>query len=172
MYGTSPIELLATDAMMQGLIYCQNYVYSAQWIAGTTFALGANQTVDFTTQINGDSDFIIQQINLVAMEDVDTPITDPDYLIQISIGGSARQLFDRPISVNALFGNYLTDKVPGSLPFPYLVEMNNNLLASLTNRTGDAANRVDLVYNGFRVFYQGAAAPSELRKSIFKKYIS
>lgn len=172
MYGTSPIELLATQAMLDGIIYCQNYVYSAQWLTGTTTALGAAATVDALTQINGDSDFIIQQINLVAWEAVDTAIVDPDYLLQISIGGSARQLFDRPISVNAVIGNYLTDKIPATLPFPYLVEMNNNMLANLTNRTGTAANRVDLAYIGFRVFYQGDVPASTLRRDIFKKLIS
>lgn len=172
MYGTSPIELLATEAMLQGVIYCQNYVYSGLWSQANGNQLVANGVLDAPTAINGDSDFVIQEINFIAWQSVGVPITDPDYLIQISIGGSARQLFDRPLSVNALFGNYLTQKRPGKLPFPYLVEMNNNLLANLSNRTATDANRVEIEYYGFRVFYQGDTPPSQLRRDIFKKMIS
>lgn len=168
MFGTSPLELMATQAMLDGKIFCQNYVYTASWVAGTTTALGTG-TADVTTQINGDSDFIIQEINLVSWASAGVLIADPDYLLQISIGGSARQLFDRQISVLASFGNYTSYKVPGKLPFPYLVEMNNNLLAQLTNRTSTAPDRVDLAYSGFRIFYQGSTPPSMLRGQIFKK---
>ncbi len=169
MYGTSPIELLATDAMDKGIIYAQNYVYSAVWQAGTPVALGANATQEATTTINGDSDFVIQRIHIAAYSEVGIPITDPDYLIQIKIGGSARLLFDRAISVNAILGSFLSDKIPNSLPFPYLVEMNNNLVTELTNRTAVAANFVNVIFDGFRIFYQGDRAPSELRTQIFRK---
>lgn len=169
MYGTSPIELLTTEAMDKGQIYCQNYNYSAQWLAATPTVLGANLTVDITTQINGDSDFVVQMLQLVAWSAVGTSIQDPDFVLQLSLGGSARQLFDKPISVNAVCGSYLSDKFPASLPFPYLVEMNNNIVASLTNRTASEINRVDLIYCGYRVFYQGSQAPDQLRRSIFRK---
>lgn len=169
MYGTSPIELLATDAMDKGLIYCQNYVYSAQWTTAGGNQLTANGQIDALTQINGDSDFVIQRINYAAWSAVGTSITDPDYLVQVSIGGSARLLFDKAISIQAIFGNFLGTKVPNSLPFPYLVEMNNNLVTTITNRTAVAADRVDVAFDGFRVFYQGDRAPSEIRQQIFRK---
>jgi hypothetical protein len=168
-YGLSPIEILACEAMLAGQIYCQNYVYSAQWLTGQASALGATSTVEQTTQINGDSDFVVQRIHLAAWSAVDTPITDPDYVLQIQIGGSARNLFDKPIGVNAIIGSFLSDKQPNNLPFPYLVEMNNNLVATLTNRSSTAANRVDLAYDGFRIFYQGAGDTDQMRRKIFKK---
>lgn len=169
MYGTSPIELLTTDAMDKGLIYCQNYVYSAQWTVANGNQLTSLASVDDVTQINGDSDFVIQRINYAAWSASNVPITDPDYLIQISIGGSARLLFDKPISIQAILGSFLSNKEPNSLPFPYLVEMNNNLVTTLTNRTTVAADRIDVVFDGYRVFYQGDRAPSELRQNIYRK---
>lgn len=172
MYGTSPIELLATRAMDEGKIFCSNYTYAAKWEAASGNQLIGNATVNAQTAINGDSDFIIQRIGFIAFSAAGTVITDPDYLIQINIGGSARQLFDAPLPMGAMFSNYVSDKVPSSLPFPYLLEMNNNLVTNLTNRTAVECNLAALVFDGFRVFYQGGEAPSMMRRRIFQKFIS
>ena len=60
---------------------------------------------------------------------------------------------DQAQTVQNLCGNFSQNKVPSELPFPYLIQANNTVSAQLTNRSAVAANRVDLSYIGFKVFY-------------------
>lgn len=151
MFGSSPIELMAMQAMLQGLVYCQAFVYSAVWF-GTT-ALGANGTVNIPTQITADSDFVVQRMNLTSWSAAGTLIADPDYTLLLTINGSGRQLMDQPQTVQNLVGNFTSNKVPADWPFPYLIQANNTVTAQLVNRTGTASNRADLSYVGFKVYY-------------------
>lgn len=151
MYGASPIELMAMQAMLNGLVYCQAFVYSAVFF-GTT-ALGANGTVNVPTQITADSDFVVQRMNLTSWSAAGTLIADPDYTLLLTINGSGRQLMDQAQTIQNLCGNFTSNKVPSDWPFPYLIQANNTLTSQLVNRTAVAANRVDLSYIGFKVYY-------------------
>jgi hypothetical protein len=152
MFGTSPVELMAMQAMMAGLVMCQAFTYSAVFF-GTT-ALGASPAVvTIPTQITADSDFVVQRMNLTSWSAAGTLTADPDYLLLLTINGSAVQLMDQPQSVQNLCGNFTSNKVPADWPYPYLMIANNTLSAQLTNRSAVAANRVDLSYIGFKVKY-------------------
>ena len=149
--GASPLELMAKDAMMAGLIYCQNFTYSALWFGAT--ALGANGTVNVPTQITADSDFIVQRMNLVSYTAADTPEVNPDFTLLVTIAGSGRQLMDQPQHVNNIVGNFFDNRVPSDLPFPYLIQANNTINAQLVNRSAQAQNYTQLSYIGFKIFY-------------------
>ena len=152
-YGTSPLELMASDAMLRGEIFCEHFTYSAAWITGTATALGANATVEVQIPINADSDFLIQEMNLVAETAAGTFLATADYLLTITIAGSGRQIMNQAQHVANLAGSYQANQVPGRVPMPKLVQASNTISCSLANRTGTAANRVDLAFRGFKVFY-------------------
>jgi hypothetical protein len=162
MFGDSPIELMAANAMLSGKIYCESFTYSSTWLTGTASALGANGTVDQQIQINSDSDFVMQELCGVSYSAADTPIVAPDYTLNIVMAGSGRQIFDRPQDWVTTVGNYSVNRVPGSMPFPRILQANNTITNTLTNRTGTAANRVLLAFRGFKIFYLGTD-----RQSVF-----
>lgn len=153
MFGTSPIEIMACNAMLQGLVYCYGFHYSALFFGAT--ALGASATANVTTQITSDSDFVIQRINLVSFTAVDTPEVNPDYTLLLTIAGNAVNLMDQPQHVNNICGNFEDNRVPNDLTFPILIPANNNLAAQLVNRSAVAANYVQITYAGFKVKYLG-----------------
>jgi hypothetical protein len=157
MFGASPVELMAANAMMAGLVYCESFTYSSQWLTGTASALGASASVDQQIQVNSDSDFVMQEINLDAWTALDTIIVNPDYLLNIVMAGSGRQIFDRPQGVVSFTGSFQQNKVPGKMPFPRIITANSTITNSLQNRTVTAANRVELVFRGFKVFYLKAS---------------
>jgi hypothetical protein len=154
MYGSSPLEVMACQAMIDRLVYCQSFTYNALFASST--ALGATSTVDVPVPINGDSDFIMQELNLTSWTAADTPEIDPDYTMMLTISGSGRQLFDKELSVQNMCGSMLVNKAGlRKLPFPVLVQANNTLTVRLTNRSAVAANRVDVSMVGFKVYYIG-----------------
>jgi hypothetical protein len=153
MYGASPVEMMAMDAMMKGLVMCQAFCYSALWLTGTGTALGATATANVPTQITADSDFVVQRMNITAWSAAATIIPDPDYTLLLTLNGSGRQIMDQSQTIQNICGNFSQNKVPSDWPFPYLIQANNTINAALTNRSAVAANRVDLSYIGFKVFY-------------------
>jgi hypothetical protein len=164
-WGNSPIEILASNAMVNGLIFCSNFTYSATWLTGTGTALGANGTVESDIQINADADFVVQEMNLTSWSAAGTPITSPDYTITIVMSGSGRQIMNQAQSVSLYTGAYVTAngvQQPLQLAMPLLITANSTLANTLINRTGTAANRVDLMMRGFKVYYTGGN-----RQSIF-----
>lgn len=152
MFGSSPIELMAMQAMMNGQVFCQAFTYSAVFFGTTALGVAPAQ-VTIPTQITADSDFVIQRMNLTSWSAAGTLVADPDYTLLLTINGSAVQLMDQPQTVQNLCGNFTSNKVPSDWPFPYIIIANNTLSAQLTNRTAVAANRVDLSYVGFKVKY-------------------
>lgn len=169
-FGTSPLEVLASAAMLKGLCYLDEFTYSAAWIAGTPTALGANATVDVQIFINSDSDFIAQEYNLVAWTAVDTIYASPDFLISIIRSGSGRELMSQSQHVGNFAGNYraASANFPGKNPISSLYQGNLNVTIRLTNRTGNAINRVDFSLRGFKCFYQtNAAGQTGNRQDIF-----
>jgi hypothetical protein len=164
-YGSSPLEIMACNAMLAGDIYCQFFAYSAVFQSAT--ALGATSTVDVPVPINADSDFIIQELNLTSFTAADTPEIDPDYTLMLTVAGSGRQLMDRAQTVQNLCGSFLVNKAGGNqLPFPVLVQANNTLTVTLTNRSAVAANRVDVSLIGFKIYYIGEPQTAN-RRNIF-----
>jgi hypothetical protein len=164
-FGSSPLEIMACNAMLTGEIYCQFFSYSA--VFQSTTALGATSTVDVPVPINADSDFILQELNLSSFTAADTPEVDPDYLLMLTVAGSGRQLMDRAQTVQNLCGSFLINKAGGNqLPFPVLIQANNTLTVTLTNRSAVAANRVDVSLIGFKVYYIGEPETAN-RRAIF-----
>lgn len=151
MFGSSPIEIMAMDAMLKGLIYCYHFTYSALWFGAT--ALGASATVNVTTQITADSDFVVQRLNLVSYTALDTPEVNPDFTLLITIAGNAINLMDQAQHVNNICGNFFDNRVPSDLPFPVLIPANNNLTSQLINRSAVAQNFTQLSFVGFKVKY-------------------
>lgn len=169
-FGTSPLEVMASAAMLKGLCYLDEFVYSASWITGTNTALGASATVDVQVFINSDSDFIAQEYNLVAWTALDTILVSPDYLISIVRSGSGRELMNQQQHVGNFAGNYRSASAnfPGKNPISSLYQGNLNVTIRLTNRTVTAANRVDFAMRGFKVFYQtNAQGQTGNRQDIF-----
>ena len=151
MFGASPIELMACQAMLNRQIYAYAFSYSALWF-GTT-ALGASGTQAVPTQITADSDFVIQRMNLVTFSAPGTIVTNADFTLNLTIAGSAINLFDQAQHILNVTGDFLSTGVPNDLPFPILITANNTLTATLVNRTAVAQNFTQLTYTGFKVKY-------------------
>ena len=166
MYGTSPLELMACQAMLNRQIYCYGFTYSALWFGAT--ALGANGTQAIPTQITADSDFVIQRMNFVSFSAAGTVQANPDFTLNLTIAGSAVNLFDQAQPVTNISGNFLNQDVPNDLPFPILIVANNTLNATLVNRTGTAQNLSQLSYVGFKVKYlQNPDGSPTTRQQVF-----
>jgi hypothetical protein len=161
MFGTSPIELLAADAMLRGTIFCNGYIYSAQWLTGTTSALGANASVDQTIQITSEADFVVQQITGNSFTGTGTIITDPDYTINIAIS-SGRPWFDRAQTWRDVMPSFQSTVQVLALPFPRLIPAQTTLTLTLANRTATPSNRATIALSGFNVYYQ-----TETRQQVF-----
>ena len=166
-YGTSPLELLASQAMLAGVIYCDDFTYSAAWIAGTASALPATGTVEVQVQINSDSDFISSELNLVAFS-AGAIIANPNYLLTIVRAGSGRDVSNQPQHVLTMCGSYQADRVAGARPVPMLVQANNVITCRLQNLTATVPDRVDLSFRGFKVFYTvNSEGQQGSRQSVF-----
>lgn len=160
-FGTSPLELMACDAMLRGLVYLDDFTYSAAWISGTQSALGALATVDVQIQINSDSDFIVQEQNLSAIVlSADSPdathecVTCPDLLLTLIRAGSGREVMNQAQHITNVAGNYWSANFPGRRPTTSIWQSNNTITCRLQNRSPIVFDRVDLAFSGFKVFYQ------------------
>jgi hypothetical protein len=163
-YGSSPLELMACQAMIQGLVYLDEFTYSTFWQSGTSSALPANGDVTQRIQINSDSDFIAQQYNIFANGGSANDILGlPDYLITITRAGSGRDIMNNPQKVMNFAGNYFngTENVtsnaanfPGWLSITSLYQGNSTVSIRLQNPTSAAPFRVEFAMKGFKVFYQ------------------
>lgn len=161
MFGQSPIELLATDAMLRGAIFCNSFDYTAVYAAGTPTALGANATIDNLIQITAEADFVVQQINGISWTVAGTMVVDPDYTVMISVA-SGRPWFNQPQDFRTRIGSYASAANPGLLNFPRLIASQSTITVTLANRTAVAANRVTVSLQGFNVYYQ-----TENRQQVF-----
>jgi hypothetical protein len=154
MYGSSPVELLATDAMLRGLIFCNAYTYNADFLAGTAQAIPASATsVQQVVQITSEADFVVQQLSAIDWSAAGTLLQDPDYTLNIQIS-SGRPWFNAPLSVRGIAGMYAAAELPSLLPFPRLIPLNSTLTVTVTNRTAVAANFFQIALIGFNVYYQ------------------
>jgi hypothetical protein len=153
MFGTSPIELLATDAMLRGAINANSYVYNADFLTGTNQAVGANATAVQTVQITSEADFVTQMITATCWGSAaGTLLQDPDFTINIAIS-SGRPWFNAPLILRNITGTFAAAEFPASLPMPRLIPLNSTLTVTVVNRTGTAANFLQVALIGFNVYY-------------------
>jgi hypothetical protein len=156
-FGTSPLELLASEAMLANLVYCDEFYYSAAWIGGTSTQMGALDTVEVQIQINADSDFIVQGYQLVAFSDADTIVDNPNFVLTLTRAGSGRQVMNQSQHVLALTGSGQNGRFPSRKGMPAIVQSNNALSCKLQNLSNTdysgAGGRIDLTLEGFKVFY-------------------
>jgi hypothetical protein len=162
MYGTSPIELLAADAMLRGAINCNSYVYPADFLAGTQSAIPATSTpVNVPIQITSEADFVCQRVTAIAWSAVGTLLQDPDFTLQIAIS-SGRPWFNSAISVRNIAGMFAAAETPFSLTFPRLIPLNSTLTITVVNRTAAAPNLFEILLQGYNVYYK-----TETRDQVF-----
>jgi len=154
-FGTSPLELMASEAMLRGEVFLEHFTYSAAWVTGTATALGANATAEVVIPINADSDFMIQEMNITALTAAGTFLATPDYLLLLVIAGAGRQIMNQAQHVANVCGSYQANQVPGRVPMPKIVQASNSISLTLINRTATAANRADIALRGFKIFYSG-----------------
>ena len=157
-FGVSPLEIMASDAMIAGQVYIEAFTYSAAWIAGTATALAVSATLEVDIQINGDSDFVVQEMNMTVLSSASPPVLIPSQplLITLSRAGSGRQLMNQAQDVFNVVGSFQTGFVPARIPMPYLIQASNILAVTLQNLSATVApGRVDISFNGFKVFYTG-----------------
>jgi hypothetical protein len=152
-YGTSPLELIAADAMLREEIYCEWFTYSASFVAGTPQALAAGGQATQQTNIDGDSDFIVQMLNASVFDDDDEFVVSPNMSILIIAAGSGRQIMDAPVPFTNVLGSFGESRFPHQMCFPRLFGSKGTVTTQLLNREGFAPNRVDVNYIGFKVFY-------------------
>jgi hypothetical protein len=173
-FGTSPLEILASAAMLKGLAYLDEFTYGARFdnVIGT--GLPANGQAQVGIPINSDSDFIAIQYNLEAWSAAGTIVNAPDLLLLLTRSGAGRNVMDNPVPVINFCGNYaFTDRnYPGFLPISSLHQGNGLLTVQLTNRTATNFNtgtaRIDFTMRGFKVFYQtNAQGQTGNRQDIF-----
>lgn len=153
-FGASPLEVLAREAMIQGLVYCDEFTYSISFAQNTPLALGANADVTGSFNINSDSDFICQQYNAMAFAGGQV-VNCPNIRITITRSGSGRLIMSNPIHLCNMFGSYcMTNSIVGTMPISSLYQGNMSVQIRLQNLSSTAFDFVDLSWRGFKVFYQ------------------
>jgi hypothetical protein len=155
-FGTSPLELLAADAMLRGEIYCNSAVYPLKWLTGQASSLLSGTTVPQVIQINGDSDFICQMKNGIAWSAAATIVADPNIEALIEIA-SGRMWFNQSANFRTVFGGWHgTSPAPGYMPMPRLIPAQSTITITLTEQQAVNWNRVEIALIGFNVYYQSA----------------
>lgn len=167
-FGVSPLELMACEAMLTGVAFLDEFVYSAAWIAGTSTELPPLGTLDVQVQINSDSDFIFQESNLVSFFESDI-LDNPNYLLTIIRAGSGREVMNQAQHVLNITGSHQSlGRVPGRKPMPGFIQANSTITCRLQNLTSDVPERVDLSLIGFKVYYvRNAKGETGNRQTIF-----
>lgn len=172
-FGTSPFEILASQAMVAGLCYLDEFAYTAPFVVGTPTELGPSGDVTVPVRINSDSDFICLQYNAIGFA-VGTPtptlVPNPNILVNITRSGSGRQLMASPVHIGLMCGNYQdgTGNIPGVLPISSLYQGNSQVDIRLINQSNIDFSRLDFVLRGFKVFYQmNQAGQTGNRQMIF-----
>jgi hypothetical protein len=158
-FGVSPLELMAADAMLQGIVFLDEFEYSAVW-TGTT-ALAATSTAEVIILINGDSDFIYQELCLTAFDNQATPVLvpDPNLLLTITRAGAGRETMNQAQHVLNICGSYQSNKYPGRRPMSGILNAANTISFKLQNLSPTNFGRIDLTLSGFKVFYTVSRVP-------------
>lgn len=172
-FGSSPLEVLARDAMIQGLVYTDEFCYRWNWLPNTTSFLPPLGDITVSTNINSDSDFICQQMNFVVMTHTSpnqfVPVEHPHMLVTITRSGSGRNLMDGPVHVSNIFGAYDNTKSwPGQMPITSLYQGSSQISIRLQDLGAGDYDYIQLAMRGLKVFYQtNAAGQTGNRQDIF-----
>lgn len=120
------------------------FTYSANFLP-----LAASGTATVDIAIQNDSDFlIVAATRVVSSEDNATEVTFPPLLVTIVDSSSGRQLMDRAVHIENLFGSA---QRPSVWPSPKLIRAAGTLSTTCQNLTATARN-VRISYLGFKVF--------------------
>lgn len=162
-FGSSPLELLATDAMLRGKVFCQNFTYSGAWLTGTGTALAALGSTDVQINISNDADFVCQEVNFVTFSAADTIVDDPDMTTLWTLAGSGRNLMNQAQHVLNVTGAFeLNRPFPGRLSYPFMLPMKSTLTVNVTDLSNVATDHAHMAFRGFKVFYQRGANRQEV----------
>lgn len=165
MFGTSPIELLATDAMLRGEIFCNEFFYNADFLTGTNQAIGANGTPNQTVQITSEADFVCQRLVATCWGSAaGALLQDPDFTVNITIA-TGRPWFNAPLVLRNVCGTYAAAEKPTPMTMPRLIPLSSSLTVAIVNRTATAANFLQIVFEGFNVYYQQNSDGSPVTRS-------
>lgn len=154
-FGVSPLELMASDAMLKGLVYLDEFTYSVPFITGTDSAIGSGSTKEVQLLINGDSDFVVQEQNFAAYDSASPAVVvvNPNLLITVTRAGSGRQIMNNPQHILNWCGGYTGTRFPGRKPSAGLWLAANTITVKLQNLGTTVFSRVDVAFTGFKVFY-------------------
>jgi hypothetical protein len=155
MYGTSPIEVLAREAMRARLVFLEAFDYVARFLVNTGTALGANNSQTVPIQIDAGWDFVIQEyLGIWINADGTTFNAAPNALVEFTRDTAGKNQQSLPVHWLNVFGSYSANKVPNQLPFPVLLSEKSTYNIKLTNLTADAPDQVETTYRGFKVYYR------------------
>lgn len=121
------------------------FAYTADFLP---IANGA--TVQVTTAVQNDSDFLLFQAN-AAVDDTAGSAIDPAVTlatVQIRDAASSRNLQDNPMGFSTIFG---TAQLPGFLAIPKFFRAGGTIATTLTNNHGANLN-VRITYLGMKLF--------------------
>lgn len=164
-FGNSPLEVMACDAMLKGLVFLDEFAISAAFVAGTPTELVSQGTTEISIQIDSGADFLAQAANITAFDDQGAYIAEPNYLLTLVRGGSGRELMNQAQHVLNVCGNYRHQR--GEKPCPGLCASMSQLTVRLQNLSTDAPERVDIALLGFKVFYLSVAGVQADRRTVF-----
>lgn len=135
-YGWLPRELWGLEKDF--------FIYTANFLP---LAISATATTDIAIQ--SDSDFVIVACVQLVLTDADAgPALQPLATVTLLDAGSGRQLMDRAVAVENLYG---TAQRPAYLPMPKLIKRASTFSTTLTNLEATARN-YRLSYWGFKIF--------------------
>jgi hypothetical protein len=168
MFGSSPIEVLAREAMRARLVYCESFTLTARFLAGTPTALAANNSQTIPVIVDQAFDFVIQQkLGIWYNADTTTLNAAPNALAEFQMDTSAKPLSSAPMHWLNVYGAFTANKIPNSLPMPELISQKSTYQVKLTNLTADAPARVEISLPGFKVYYLSKNGRTPTREDIF-----
>ena len=121
------------------------FTFTVEWLP---LAISESASKTFSTQ--GDSDFLILMgTRVVSTVDNLTATAFPPMLVKIEDSGSGRNMMDKAVHLENLFG---TAQQPSVWPFPKLIRANSTVTVTLQNLSAASAFNARLSFLGFKVF--------------------
>ena len=121
------------------------FSYTVEWLP---LAISESASKTFSTQ--GDADFMIQEgVRVVSTVDNLTETAFPPMLVKIEDSGSGRNMMDKAVHLENLFG---TAQQPMVWPFPKRIRPNSTVTVTLQNLSAASAFNARLTFLGFKVF--------------------
>lgn len=121
------------------------FAFTVEWLP---LAISESASKTFSTQ--GDSDFLILSgVRVVSTVNNLTETTFPPMLVKIEDSGSGRNMMDKAVHIENLFGSA---KQPMVWPYPKLIRANSTVTVTLQNLSAASAFNARLSFLGFKVF--------------------